>query len=528
MHRISWMAWARRCAVGCAVALVACGPGNPVTPTDAGDSAPTDAARGDAGPIDVDGGPVVEIPPAGSSVTQPIGPEGGSLAIGSFLLEVPESALVDETEITVTVTADVVPGAFTGFSPIFRFEPAGLVFERPVTVTLPFSGDSDIASVFWTASSGAGYVALPTRVEAGHAVVEATHFSRAFVGTACTGSDCCGRANGDLDVLLMVDNSGSMAEEQASLAAQIPRMARVLGTGDLDGDGVQDFPALRSVRIGTVTSDMGTGGFAVTSCNTAFGDDGILRTQGNTAAACDAAYPSFAEMSADDPSLDVDAFVDQVSCVATVGIGGCGFEQQLESVLKALTPATSSIRFQDGTAGHGDGANAGFLRPDSVLATIVMTDENDCSASDPSLFDPESAVYTENLNLRCFQHPAALHPVSRYVDGLRALRSDPSDVIFGLIAGVPTDLITDGSGTDYAGILSDPRMMESVDPTTGNQLVPSCEEAGGMAFPPRRLVEAAQGFGGNGVVQSICQEDFTGAVDAILQRVAARVSGSCG
>ena len=478
---------------------------------------------------DPDAGPPVELPPAGSTAVTTLTDEGGTLSVGSFTLEVPPGAMAAGTEIRVTVEAAAAPAPFTGFSPVFRFEPAGLVFDAPVTVRVPFSGDARSATVFWTTAGSSAFAPLPTRIEGRYAVAESTHFSSAFVGTACSGG-CCGQANGDLDVLLMVDNSNSMSEEQASLAAQIPRLARVLATGDLEDDGIQDFPALHSVRIGTVTSDMGVGGHTVPTCvNGDFGDDGILRTQGNTASPeCDASYPSFAELSADDPS-GVEAFVQQVACVANVGVGGCGFEQQLEPVLKALTPSTTPIPFVSDTTGHGDGANGAFVRTDSILATILLTDEEDCSAADPNLFDPSSPTYSStDLNLRCFAHPGAVHPVARFGDGLRALRANPSDVIFAAIAGVPTDLVSDPSALDYAAILSDPRMTETPDPIMPNRLVPSCNvPERGVAFPPRRIVEVAESFGANGVVQSICQEDFTPVVDAILQRVAARVSGSC-
>src|SRR5689334_20015490 len=61
----------------------------------------------------------------------------------------------------------------------------------------------------------------------------------------------------NVDLLLMVDNSGSMQSEQAALQAQLPNMAEVLLTGDLDGDNTPDFPAVESLRVGVVTSDMG-------------------------------------------------------------------------------------------------------------------------------------------------------------------------------------------------------------------------------------------------------------------------------
>ncbi len=464
-----------------------------------------------------------DIPDTGAEASLTVGAEGGTLTLGSLAIEVPPGALAEATELRVTA-ASGTPDAFTAFSPVFHFEPEGLVFAQPVTVRLPFVGDGDTATVFWTALGGSAYAPLTTRVEGRIAIAETTHFSSAFVGTACEGGDCCARANGDLDVLLVVDDSNSMGEEQGSLAAELPRMARILATGDLDGDGTQDFPALKSVRVGVVSSDMGAGA-SVPTCDAGLGDDGILRTAGH-GDTCAASYPSFAELRADDPSADVDAFVDQVSCVATIGTGGCGFEQQLEAALKALTPSTSPLRFADGTLGQGDRANAGFLRDSSVLATIVLTDENDCSAADRTLFDPASTDYTEPLNLRCMAHPEALHPTSRYVDGLRALRADPSDVIFAAISGVPTDLVSDPA--DYDALMSDPRMTETIDSSSAGDLVPSCNVEGlGTAFPPTRIVEVARGFGDNGVVQSICQADFTPAIDAVLTRVAARVSGAC-
>ena len=57
-----------------------------------------------------------------------------------------------------------------------------------------------------------------------------------------------------LDLLLMVDNSGSMTEEQASMGEQLPRLIRELGT------------RYRSIQVGVITSDMGTGGFRVPTC----------------------------------------------------------------------------------------------------------------------------------------------------------------------------------------------------------------------------------------------------------------------
>jgi len=477
---------------------------------------PPTHSTGDAGAGGADAGE----PDVGSTAQALIGPGGGTLELGAAMLEIPAGALESEQMIRVTVTDRAVQDPFVGYSPVYRFEPSGLRFEAPATVRVPFTGDADTATVFWTVDDTEAFAALDTTIEGGVAVARVEHFSSAFVGTACTG-DCCGRGHGSLDVLLSVDNSNSMTEEQAALADQIPRMARVFATGDLDGDGVQDVPALHSVRIGTVSSDMGTGGFAVPTCvGSDFGDDGILSQAGRTdQPGCAASYPQYAELSSGAPASELDAFVEQVACTAQLGTGGCGFEQQLESVIKAVTPSTSPVTFHAGTSGHADGANAGFLRPDALLATIVVTDENDCSASDPNLFDPTAPA---DLNLRCFSNPEQLHPASRYVDALRASRSDPDDVVFALIAGVPVDL----SGADPSTILADARMTEMVDPAVPTRLVPSCNTETGLAFPPTRLVEVAEQLPGS-TVQSICQADFTPAVDAILRRVGRRASGAC-
>ncbi len=342
----------------------------------------------------------------------------------------------------------------------------------------------------------------------------------------------------DVDLLLMVDNSGSMSEEQASLATELPRLVRVLSTGDRTGDGVtsDDFPAVVSLHVGVVTTDMGVANFVVPTCTRSpqFGDDGLLRTAGNAAiAGCIAVYPKFLEYQPGISVQTIEQFGADFSCVAAMGTGGCGFEQPLESTLKAVTPSTSATTFFGGTHGHGDVENAGFLRPDSVIAVVLVTDEEDCSVAmgNEEIFNQSfSSPYPGDLNLRCFLYPETQWPVQRYIDGFKALRPDrESLVVFGAITGVPLDLIPSTGSPNYSGILADPRMVEAVDTspgTTGARLVPSCDVPGrGIAFPPRRIVEVAKGFGESGTVQSICQESFASAVDAVVSNVANALGG---
>jgi hypothetical protein len=216
---------------------------------------------------------------------------------------------------------------------------------------------------------------------------------------------------------------------------------------------------------------------------------------------------------------------------------GCGFEQPLEASLKALLPKDSELTFVHGDA-HGDQENSGFLRENSLLVVIVVSDEDDCSTSDYAIFDPQSeSNRTSGLNLACHNNQARLFDAERYVDTLKTLRPNNDNVIFGVIAGIPAeltkddefrrnhDLRTDKGATAYFNaVLADERMTDRVDdggPTPF--LAPACttywpdDMTRLDAFPPRRLVEVAKGFGSRGVIGSLCDSDF-GATSGNLIR----------
>jgi hypothetical protein len=359
-----------------------------------------------------------------------------------------------------------------------------------------------------------------------------------------------------VDLLFMVDNSNSMDQEQAALIAELPSLIRILTTGDFDdsdglplGDDPNDFEPVKDLHVGIVTSDMGTGGFMVPTCaRSDFGDDGLLRTQGNVAAGCMATYPPFLGfVTGGDP----DAFATQVACVAVTGTGGCGFEQQLEALLKAASPSAPTAwtapgytapRFFQDTFGHADRENDGFIRAESVLALVPVTDEEDCSARDPELFNPTSATYgSTDLNLRCFAHAdAALHPISRFVDGFLQLRERPGLLVYAPITGIPQDLVPDADdASDYERLVSpdptvrDDRMEERVDPSMPTRLMTSCTNTipeRGSAFPPVRIVRVAQELENRGAgvtVQSICEDSYSGALSEIIRQIASALSTAC-
>lgn len=340
--------------------------------------------------------------------------------------------------------------------------------------------------------------------------------------------DACTPRPRPVDLLLMVDDSHSMAEEQESLTRAFPELVRALSTGDLEPDGTRDFEPVADLHVGVVTSDMGTFGYTAPTCDDPdFGADGILRTQGNTTlTGCAESYPSFLSYA---PGGALSQFRTDFTCVATAGTMGCGLEQQLEAVLKALTPSASALRFHADTRGHGDAENAGFLRDDSVLVVLLVTDEDDCSASDPQLFDlgSGSPYAATEPNLRCSMHPDALHPFTRYVDGLRALRAGrPEHLVFAALAGVPPDL----EESAHDELMADERMQYRVDPATDTSLLPACDSSEGVAFPARRIATTAEELrllGSASLVRSICRADFDAPLRDLLSIVAPRLVPVC-
>lgn len=328
----------------------------------------------------------------------------------------------------------------------------------------------------------------------------------------------------EADLLFVVDDSSSMAEEQAALADALPRLIGALTTGDVDGDGMADRNPVPVLHVGVTTTDMGTGGYEQPTCDAPDrGGDGRLR-------ACESEAPSFLAF---DARRETDAlgFVGDVTCLTTAGTTGCGFEQPLEAALKALSPSRATLgtaadyvppAFFGGTAGHGDGAHAGFVGDDAVLVILPVTDEDDCSASDPALFDPVGGPYggTEP-NLRCNAHPEALHSVQRYVEGLLQLRTTPARLVYAPVVGVPEELARPGTFFDWNS--GDPRLVPTPDPERPDRLLPSCEASErGRAYPPARLLavgEALEQAGAFVTVTSICAPNLADSLVRLTVRV---------
>lgn len=306
-----------------------------------------------------------------------------------------------------------------------------------------------------------------------------------------------------IDLLLMVDGTSDMRVPQERLIAALPRLIELVSTGGF----AADFRPM-SLNVAVVTADMGTGGASVpTTCaNPQLGDDGVFRSAGDPAwAGCTAGYPSFLQYDPDS-GASVDPFATAVGCVARVGTRGCGFEQPLESILKALSPAEPASSTADdfeapvffgGSRGHGDGENYGFRGHDSVLVIVHLSTDDDCSARDSALFDPSSPTYAgTELSSRCLRHPEALHPIARYVDGLIQLQRHTPRLLYVPIVGIPQDLEPGEERFDALVSLDpavrDARMQPRVDPTRPSSVLPSCGGPEVEAYPPVRTVTLAR------------------------------------
>ena len=332
-----------------------------------------------------------------------------------------------------------------------------------------------------------------------------------------------------VDILVVVDNSGSMAQEQNMLKEAFPNLIRNLLNPPVDPNtGQRVHPPIRDLHIGVVSTDLGVAGYPVPSCerNPMVGDDAILQHTPRLPD-CDAAYDTYLNYSLPAGQEPNPAVVEDLAkdfgCIAVLGTNGCGFEQQLEAARRAL--------YEKSMPGM---ENAGFLRPDTILVILIVSDEEDCSVANPEFFNLSGISW--DINLQCYYNKDKLHLVQRYIDDFKNLRcttgpgtcvDTPENLVMGFIVGVPPASVCENSGDKLEGCLDLPAMQERVN-AQQTMLEWVCNYPPGCtptvncdteAFPGRRYVQVAQGLGDNAIVQSICTDTFAPAMDALIDRL---------
>jgi hypothetical protein len=309
----------------------------------------------------------------------------------------------------------------------------------------------------------------------------------------------------DIDILFVIDDSASTADKQTVFAQNFPKFIQALDA----------FPNGRpNVHIGVVSStvDIGNTGFG-SNCSPATSETGLLQ---NTARVNGCIPPNgrYIEDIATgggtrQTNYDATQGLDGTfSCIAQLSDKGCGFEAQLEGMKRAL----------DGSRTE----NAGFLRPGAYLAVIFLTDEDDCSIADKSIFglsnvgpgdfrcqpmyaydcdnpiDPTTPATYNNCTIK---RGSYLTDPDSYASFLKRLKGDPSKVVVAMIAGDPATTIMTGPITFLNGT------------TQAMALQPSCNATinGDATFarPGNRLNEFSSQFGSQGTFNTICQSDYT-------------------
>ncbi len=300
----------------------------------------------------------------------------------------------------------------------------------------------------------------------------------------------------EVDVLFVIDSSGSMTEEQHGLSATFPRFVAAL-----DALGA-------SWRIGVTTTDMGGFGHRIDSCD-GEGDGGRLRLGWPGCGAPADAWLWREGGRTNAPDGDVErAF----ACMAQVGTQGCAYEMPLLSAQRALA---------------GD---EGFVRDEALLAVIVVTDEDDCSVADPALLDPEDWALGPASSFRCFAWGVVCEgaPAEPWTGGPRhdcrpgGDYLEPPDVAAGFLRDLKP-------GRALLAVVSGPAspVFVSEDVSGMPEVLPSCVSPFGRAAPAVRLASAVQSMGEQGLTIDFCDGDFSPALDAIGAHIGERLASRC-
>jgi hypothetical protein len=311
-----------------------------------------------------------------------------------------------------------------------------------------------------------------------------------------------------IDLLFVIDNSGTMGEEQLNLARNFPLLIEQLESlTDAAGR-----PVGADVNVMVTTTDVGANPY----CHGVWEKPDYVAARGSPIhSACTERLGRFTGLGSDplviehactevcDPNapiaptdqfLHFDAQGDNVpdgdpaealACIGPQGIDGCGYEAPLEAMAQALNPMSCWNDPDNCTDPEWAWIERPFLRDDAVLAIAIITDEADCSIRDYTIMENElfmevnpqwdfptkssavcwhagvqcsdldeaTGVYSGcestnkdvDANVGVSDADAVLHPVSRYVGLLRAFQNQGKEVIMLGVLGVP--LVTDHAAT---------------------------------------------------------------------------------
>jgi hypothetical protein len=390
-----------------------------------------------------------------------------------------------------------------------------------------------------------------------------------------------------VDLLFMVDDSPSMIPKQQELQNRFPQLIQVL-----DDFAAMGLPAW--YHIGVVTSDLGAGAGINGGCVPG-GKGAKLQALGVAhGASCQAPtgglnFIDYNQLNGTNNLPTGATLPTEFTCMAQVGAAGCGFEHQLEAPYRALH---NCMPAPDGSYPNCTiPENVGFLRPDSILAVVFLTDEDDdCSAPDDTdLFDANKAsTYGMEASYRGSQYGvmcnymgmdqllpygdsggpltachAAPNPmtitgasgnssgfpppgqgkcndIQRYINFYKStlanggVRVDPSDVILAAIDG-PSDPVMTVLGNPS---VSDPTTPGGYAPCAAGAMVGtqtcavllghSCNASTNFFGDPAvRINQMITSVSGDNPISSICAQDYSAALTSLGQKIVSKIGISC-
>ncbi len=265
-----------------------------------------------------------------------------------------------------------------------------------------------------------------------------------------------------MDILFVIDNSGSMREEQDNLITNFPGFASLIQNYTTQSGVALDYRIAVTTAGRDVSYDITVPGFG-TIPFTESGDNGDFRR------GCGLTRPWIERGDADVSGT--------FSCIANVGTGGPGAEMPLLGLEWSLNQRVA------------DGTNAGFLRDDALLAVVMITDQDDCSRNDdgftidgskPTCFDPNDS------NILPLSHYLS------FLDGLKGARGRwASSVIAGIGPGSCTSSFGEAAEAtrmiDFVAQAGDNTVLSSIcdgDLTSALRDALDQFEASCNSFPP--------------------------------------------
>jgi hypothetical protein len=346
--------------------------------------------------------------------------------------------------------------------------------------------------------------------------------------------------NRNVDLLFMIDDSSSMKLSQANLARNFPVLMRQL----------ENLPGgLPNIHVAVISSDMGAGDGSIAACDAIGGRNGNFQftPRGTCAATGLTPGQTFISNIAGVANY-TGSLPDVFTCIAALGDDGCGYEQQFAAISRALGIDGKPVPT----------LNQGFLRPDALLAIVMITNEDDCSAKAASFYDTTSNTSLTSqlgppVNFRCNEfghlcdgkHPDRSAPgndinasvmysnctsdengqllaVRDIANKIKSLKGDDGQIMVAAIAGPTAPYVvnwrTPSTSDRSCGGASCPW------PLTGHSCVAADSS---FADPAIRIAELVGHIGDNGRLQSICDDDFTPALGAVGDNIVRYVNAPC-